>query len=67
MKGVSSRGLRVENLRHLAALFRQGGRPAATVYDSLGPDFFLAPAPGWLGDVAQLKQQIERAVFQSGH
>jgi cyclopropane fatty-acyl-phospholipid synthase-like methyltransferase len=29
-------------------LFRQGRRPAAAVYDSLGSDFFLSPAPGWL-------------------
>ena len=37
-----------DNLRHLAALFRFGKNPAAVVYDSIGPDFFLAPAPGWL-------------------
>lgn len=36
------------NLRHVLALFRQGRNPAAAVYDSLGADFFLAPAPGWL-------------------
>ena len=36
------------NLRHLASLVRLGGNPAATVYDSLGGDFFLSPAPGWL-------------------
>lgn len=29
-------------------MFRYGGNPAATVYDSLGEDFFLALAPGWL-------------------
>jgi erythromycin 3''-O-methyltransferase len=34
--------------RHLASLARLGRNPAATVYDSLGGDFFLAPAPGWL-------------------
>jgi len=29
-------------------MLRLGANPAATVYDSLGPDFFLALAPGWL-------------------
>jgi MPBQ/MSBQ methyltransferase len=29
-------------------MLRHGSNPAATVYDSLGPDFFLALAPGWL-------------------
>jgi SAM-dependent methyltransferase len=29
-------------------MFRYGGNPAATVYDSLGPDFFLALDDGWL-------------------
>jgi cyclopropane fatty-acyl-phospholipid synthase-like methyltransferase len=28
--------------------FRQGRNPAARVYESIGPNFFLAPAPGWL-------------------
>ncbi|MFL5766713.1 MAG: hypothetical protein ACJ758_02580, partial [Actinomycetota bacterium] len=37
-----------ENLKHTAGLLRQGRNPAATVYDSIGSDFFLAPAPGWL-------------------
>lgn len=37
-----------ENLRHLLTIFRQGRNPAATVYNSLGRDFFLALAPGWL-------------------
>jgi SAM-dependent methyltransferase len=37
-----------ENARHLAAFFRQGRNPAARVYESIGTDFFLAPAPGWL-------------------
>ena len=36
------------NARHLASLARLGRNPAATVYDSLGGDFFLSPAPGWL-------------------
>ena len=29
-------------------MLRYGANPAATVYDSIGPDFFLALAPGWL-------------------
>jgi len=37
-----------EHLRHAAALVRQGGNPAARVYESIGADFFLALAPGWL-------------------
>ena len=36
------------NLRHLVNVLWQGRNPAATVYDSIGPDFFLAPAAGWL-------------------
>jgi len=36
------------NLRHLLGLVRLGRNPAAAVYDSLGGDFFLSPAPGWL-------------------
>lgn len=37
-----------DNLRHIASFFRFGRNPAAVVYDSIGSDFFLAPAPGWL-------------------
>ena len=37
-----------ENLRHVLSVFRYGRNPAATVYDSLGTDFFAALAPGWL-------------------
>jgi SAM-dependent methyltransferase len=29
-------------------MLRYGANPAAAVYDSIGPDFFLALAPGWL-------------------
>lgn len=36
------------NLRHVAAMLRYGRHPAVTVYDSIGEDFFLALAPGWL-------------------
>jgi SAM-dependent methyltransferase len=37
-----------EHLRHAAAVLRQGGNPVARVYESIGSDFFLAIAPGWL-------------------
>ncbi len=45
MTGV---GITRENVRHAIAMLRYGANPAATVYDSIGPDFFLALAPGWL-------------------
>jgi erythromycin 3''-O-methyltransferase len=56
------------NLRHLASLVRLGRNPAATVYDSLGGDFFLSPAPGWLnlglwegrGDSAEAEDAVVR-------
>ena len=59
-----------ENLRHLGSLFRLGHNPAATVYDSLGGDFFLSPAPGWLnlglwegnGDSAEAEVAVRRLV-----
>lgn len=37
-----------EHLRHAATVLRQGRNPAAAVYDSIGPDFFLALDEGWL-------------------
>jgi SAM-dependent methyltransferase len=37
-----------ENLRHAASMLRLGRNPAATVYDSIGSDFFLALDEGWL-------------------
>lgn len=37
-----------ERLRHVASMLRYGRNPASTVYDSIGTDFFLALAPGWL-------------------
>jgi len=59
-----------ENLRHLGSLFRVGRNPAATVYDSLGGNFFLSPAPGWLnlglwegeGDSAEAEVAVRRLV-----
>lgn len=41
-------GWRREHFRHALSLLAQGRNPAAAVYESLGDDFFLAPAPGWL-------------------
>ncbi len=37
-----------EHLRHALTLVRRGRNPAAAVYDSIGPDFFLALDEGWL-------------------
>lgn len=37
-----------EHVRHAATMVRQGANPAARVYESIGSDFFLALAPGWL-------------------
>lgn len=37
-----------QHLRHAATLLKQGGNPAARVYESIGSEFFLAVAPGWL-------------------
>jgi len=42
------RSLTRENVRHAASLVWQGRNPAARVYDSIGPDFFLALDEGWL-------------------
>jgi SAM-dependent methyltransferase len=35
-------------VRHALSVLRYGPNPAATVYDSIGADFPLALAPGWL-------------------
>ncbi|HYH28331.1 MAG TPA: class I SAM-dependent methyltransferase [Actinomycetota bacterium] len=40
--------LTLANLRHLGSLVVRGRNPVATVYDSIGPDPFIALAPGWL-------------------
>lgn len=63
-------GLTPSNLRHILRLFHFGRRPAVTVYESIGDDFFLAPAPGWLnlgwwegeGDEAEAARAPERLV-----
>ena len=41
-------GWTAQHVRHAAGTIKQGGNPAARVYESIGPDFFLAVAPGWL-------------------
>ncbi len=45
---VGATGWTRENARHALSLFRHGPNPAATVYDSIGSDFSVALAPGWL-------------------
>ncbi len=37
-----------QHARHAAAMLKQGGNSVARVYESIGSDFFLALAPGWL-------------------
>jgi SAM-dependent methyltransferase len=37
-----------QHVRHAGEMVKQGSNPAARVYESIGPDFFLALAPGWL-------------------
>ena len=41
-------GVTTANLRHAVGMLRFGRNPAATVYDSIGSDFFLALDDGWL-------------------
>jgi erythromycin 3''-O-methyltransferase len=41
-------GLTRENWRHIGLVVRQGRNPVPVVYDSLGANFPLAFAPGWL-------------------
>jgi SAM-dependent methyltransferase len=36
------------NTRHALSMLRLGANPAAAVYDSIGPNFFLALDDGWL-------------------
>jgi SAM-dependent methyltransferase len=45
---VVTRRITRANVRHAAVLLRRGPRPAAAVYESIGPDFFLALDEGWL-------------------
>lgn len=63
-------GLTRANLRHVATMFWQGRNPVARVYDSIGADFWLAPAPGWLnlglwegqGDAEEAPAAVARLV-----
>lgn len=48
MPGSNVHSWTSENLRHVLGMLRYGRNPASTVYDSIGDDFFLALAPGWL-------------------
>ena len=41
-------GWTAQNARHAGRMLRQGWNPAARVYESIGSEFFLALAPGWL-------------------
>src|SRR3954465_9027276 len=41
-------GWTAHNPRHALSMLRFGTNPAATVYDSIGPRFFLALDDGWL-------------------
>lgn len=45
---VRMTGWTAQHVRHAAELLKQGSNPAARVYESIGSDFFLAVAPGWL-------------------
>jgi len=45
---VRMTGWTAQHVRHAAELFKQCSNPAARVYESIGSDFFLALAPGWL-------------------
>jgi SAM-dependent methyltransferase len=45
---VRGTGWTARHVRHAAGLLKQGSNPAARVYESIGSEFFLALAPGWL-------------------
>jgi SAM-dependent methyltransferase len=46
--GRAPLGWTAEHVRHAAGIVRQDRNPAARVYESIGSDFFLELAPGWL-------------------
>ena len=58
------------NARLLMRMLRLGRQPATAVYDSLGSEFFLSPAPGWLnlglwegpGDEHEAEAAVHRLV-----
>jgi hypothetical protein len=53
------------NLRHAAGMLRFGRNPAATVYDSIGADFFLALDDGWLNRTLQTTPEATRPAARS--
>jgi hypothetical protein len=58
------------DLRHAAALLRQGRNPASVVNESLEPDFFLALDDDWLnlglwGDGSDPPRRRSRSVCSS--
>jgi SAM-dependent methyltransferase len=64
------------NLRHAAGMLRFGRNPAATVYDSIGSDFFLALDDGWLNlglwegdgsDPSEAATAVRRLVTRMAH
>jgi SAM-dependent methyltransferase len=69
-------GVTTANLRHAAGLLRFGRNPAATVYDSIGPNFFLALDDGWLNlglwegdgsDPTEAPTAVRRLVTRMAH
>jgi SAM-dependent methyltransferase len=71
MSGRAATRWTSQNARHARSMLRFGRNPAATVYDSIGPDFFLALDDGWLnlglwegdgGDPAEAPVAVRRLV-----
>jgi len=69
-------GVTAQNLRHAAGMLRFGRNPAATVYDSIGDDFFLALDDGWLNlglwdgdgsDASEAAVAVRRLVTRMAH
>ena len=69
-------GVTTANLRHAIGMLRFGRNPAATVYDSIGSDFFLALDDGWLNlglwegdgsDPSEAVTAVRRLVTRMAH
>jgi cyclopropane fatty-acyl-phospholipid synthase-like methyltransferase len=69
-------GVTTANLRHAIGMLRFGRNPAATVYDSIGSDFFLALDDGWLNlglwegdgsDPSEAEAAVRRLVTRMAH
>jgi len=69
-------GVTTANLRHAIGMLRFGRNPAATVYDSIGSDFFLALDDGWLNlglwegdgsDPSEAPTAVRRLVTRMAH